>query len=173
MSTELAAQAPERCPGYTCEPGRTWTEAHRDTPGDPGFPPGHFWHSQGGHSYMAHVPDFAFVIKAETLADVPAPPAAVDLDDTAAHWYQAAVTARAEIDRHTEIYARAVAHVQAAMGDASEARISGVKVATWAPAKPRMILSREAAEAEVGKDKVAGWLRPSKPSRPFRITGGA
>lgn len=113
------------------------------------------------------------ITSAEILEDLPAPPAAVDLDDTAAAWYQAAVTARAEIDRHTEIYARAVGHVQAAMGDAEQARISGVKVATWAPAKPRMILSREAAEAEVGKARVAGWLRPSKPSRPFRITGGA
>lgn len=113
------------------------------------------------------------VLKAETLDPVPAPPACVELDAIAAAWHQAYVQATAKIAEYTEIRDRAAGQIQAAMGDAPEARIAGRKVITWAWSKPRMILSREALEADLGPEKVAGYLRASKPSRPFKMISGA
>ena len=47
--------APERCPGYGCEPAREWYQSRRDKPiSDLEYPPGHFWHTEGG--YLAHEP---------------------------------------------------------------------------------------------------------------------
>lgn len=114
----------------------------------------------------------ADILTAQTLADVPAPPAFVELDDTAAAWHAALIEANTQIDHYKEIAARAAEHVQAAMGDAPEARIRGKKVVTWAWSKPRLILNRDSLEATYGPEAIAAHLRASKPSRPFKILGG-
>jgi hypothetical protein len=48
---------PQRCPGFTCDPGRMWIEAHKNEPAgrELVLPPGHFWYEQG--SYIAHGPE--------------------------------------------------------------------------------------------------------------------
>jgi hypothetical protein len=49
------AAAPDRCPGYTCELGRThdWIDGQGKIDGQHyDLPPGHFWYRDGG--YLAH-----------------------------------------------------------------------------------------------------------------------
>jgi hypothetical protein len=202
------AKVPDRCPGYECLPGRTWTEAHRDDPGDPGYPPGHFWYADGQQSYMAHGdgtgldPDPAATLQpfaqpapvtpaeaatAQVLEDLAAPPAAVDLDQLAdpapLAWYTAIEGWDAEIaaleDQIVplkEKRERASEIIQAAMGDAEEARIKGRPVVTWKTSKPAQRLDRKALEAAYGADVIAGFLVDNKAARPFKILprrGGA
>lgn len=97
------------------------------------------------------------------------PDIAVELDPNTAAWYQALQAADAQIAHYAGIRGRAIEHLQSAMGDAVEATIGGRAVITWKPAKPSMRLDRKALEADLGADKVAEYLRPSAPSRPFRV----
>lgn len=104
-----------------------------------------------------------------TLPPPLAPPGAVELNATAAAWYQALLAADDEIGRLKEIRDRAAEHVQAAMGDAVEARIGGRPVVTWKPAKPGTSLDRKALEAAYGADVIEGFVRVNKAARPFKV----
>jgi hypothetical protein len=92
-----------------------------------------------------------------------------ELDPTAAAWLHAAHTAKAEIDRLTEIYDRAVFQVKEAMGDAEKATLGGKPAVTWAWSKPGKRLDRGKLEEAFGADVIAGYLVDSKPARPFKI----
>lgn len=94
---------------------------------------------------------------------------AVELDPTAAAWLEAARAATAEIARLTEIRDRAIAHVQAAMGDNETATIGGKPAVTWAWSKPGQRLDRKKLEEAYGADEIARYLVDNKPARPFRI----
>lgn len=124
---------------------------------------------------------------AQVLDDLPAPPAAVDLDQLAdpapLAWYTAIEDWDAEIaaleDQIVplkEKRERASEIIQAAMGDAEEARIKGRPVVTWKTSKPAQRLDRKALEAAYGADVIAGFLVDNKAARPFKILprrGGA
>jgi hypothetical protein len=92
-----------------------------------------------------------------------------ELDATAAAWLQAARTAKAEIDRLTEIYDRAIYQVKEAMGDAEKATIGGKPAVTWAWSKPGKRLDTKALEEDEGADFIAKYTVYSKPARPFKI----
>ncbi len=92
-----------------------------------------------------------------------------ELDATTTAWLQAARTAKAEIDRLTEIYDRACYHVKEAMGDTETATIGGKPAVTWAWSRPGQRLDRKKLEEAFGTDVIAGYLVDNKPSRPFRI----
>jgi hypothetical protein len=96
-------------------------------------------------------------------------PAAVDLDETAAGWVAALRQADEQIAFYTGLRGRAIEVIQAAMGDATEARISGRPVITWKPTKPRKTLDRKALEAHYGTDVIAGFLREGSAARPFKV----
>lgn len=102
-------------------------------------------------------------------ADEDKHPLLIDLDGTMAAWVEAIRAADAEIARLTGIRGRAIEHIQAAMGDAVEARIGGQPVITWKPAKASMRLDRKALEADLGTELVAKYLRPSAAARPFKV----
>ena len=92
-----------------------------------------------------------------------------ELDATAAAWLQAARTAKAEIDRLSEICDRAILHVKDAMGDNETATVGGKPAVTWAWSKPGQRLDRKKLEGDFGADVIARYLVDNKPSRPFRI----
>jgi hypothetical protein len=117
-----------------------------------------------------------------TPATVPAPvamtsplaepePLTVDLDPVTAAWHHAIAGWDAQIDDIKAKREQAVKHIQAAMGDATEARIDGITVVTWRPSKPSRTLDRKALERDFGVQVIEGYLRESKPARPFRLTG--
>lgn len=117
---------------------------------------------------------------AQVLDDLPAPPAAVDLDQLAdpapLAWYTAIEGWDAEIAALEDQIAplkekrdRASEIIQAAMGDAEEARIAGRPVVTWKTSKPAQRLDRKALEAAYGADVIAGFLVDNKAARPFKI----
>ena len=93
----------------------------------------------------------------------------VDLDPVAAAWYQAILGWDAAIAELQDKRARAVEHIQHAMGDAAEARVGGKPVVTWKPSKPSMRLDRKLLEDKLGADVVAEFLVESRPGRPFKI----
>jgi hypothetical protein len=129
----------------------------------------------------------AEVATAQVLEDLAAPPAAVDLDQLAdpapLAWYTSIEGWDAEIaaleDQIVplkEKRERASEIIQAAMGDAEEARIKGRPVVTWKTSKPAQRLDRKALEAAYGADVIAGFLVDNKAARPFKILprrGGA
>lgn len=96
----------------------------------------------------------------------------VDLDPVTTAWYQAILAWDAQIAELQAKRARAVEHIQAAMGDAAEARIGGQPVVTWKPSRPGLRLDRKLLEDKLGADVVAGFLVESRPARPFKILGG-
>jgi hypothetical protein len=96
---------------------------------------------------------------------------AVELDAAVAAWYQAARAASAEIDRCTGIRNRAIEHIQAAMGDAHEARIDGRPVVTWKPSKPAPYIDKKALETDL-PDVAAKYTKYKQPARPFKLLGG-
>jgi hypothetical protein len=113
------------------------------------------------------------VAQTSPLAEPPAK--TVDLDDTtAASWYAALVEADDQIALWTGIRGRAIDHLQAAIGDAHEARINGRAVITWRESRPGKTLDRAGLEAAYGKDVIAGFLKDKKAARPFkRVEDGA
>lgn len=100
---------------------------------------------------------------------------AVELDATAAAWLEAVRAADAKIAELKEIRERAAGHVQAAMGDAIEARIGGRPVVTWKPSAPGTSLDRKGLEATFGADVIKAFVRVNKAARPFKVldAGGA
>lgn len=104
-----------------------------------------------------------------TLPPPPAPPGAVELDQTAAAWYQALCAADDEIAQLKEIRDRAAEHVQAAMGDAVEARIGGRPVVTWKTSKPGTSLDRKGLEKHLGSEVFAQFVVVNKTARPFKV----
>ena len=92
-----------------------------------------------------------------------------ELDPTIAAWVQAARAAADQITYYQEIKARAVEHIQAAMGDATEATVDGKPVVSWAWSKPGQRLDRNKLEGDFGADVIAQYLVDNKPARPFRL----
>lgn len=99
----------------------------------------------------------------------PPPPAPVDLDEVAAAWYKHLRDIDAQAADLKAKRERAVEHLQAAMGDAHEARIGGLPAITWRPSKPGKQLDRKALEAAYGKEVIAGFEVDKKAARPFKI----
>jgi hypothetical protein len=109
-------------------------------------------------------------VQDETPGSGPAAgPGPIELDATIAAWVEAGRAAIGQIAYYTEIRDRAYEHIQAAMGDAVEARVGGRPVVSWKPAKPSMRLDRKALEADLGSELVARYLRPSTAARPFKV----
>lgn len=117
---------------------------------------------------------------AQILDDLPARPVTVDLDQLAdpapLAWYQAINDwdrELADLDDQAKAIAekrdRAIETIQAAMGDATEARVNGRPVITWKVSKPTQRLDRKALEADYGPGFVARYLVDNKAARPFRI----
>lgn len=96
-------------------------------------------------------------------------PDAVELDATAAAWLEAIRAADAKIAQLKEVRERAAEHVQAAMGDAVEARIGGRPVVSWKPSKPGTSLDRKALEKAYGADVIKAFVRANKAARPFKV----
>lgn len=114
---------------------------------------------------------------AQVMEPLPAPPRVIDLDQlpdaaVVTAWYAAISGWDEEIAELQAKRARAVEIIQAAMGDADEARIGGRPVITWRTSKPTMRLDRKALEAHFGTAVIARFLKPAKPARPFKILGG-
>ena len=97
------------------------------------------------------------------------PAGVIELGATAAAWLDAIRIADAKIDELKAVRERAAEHVQAAMGDAVEARIGGRAVVTWKPSKPGTSLDRKALEAAYGADVIEGFVRVNKAARPFKV----
>jgi hypothetical protein len=111
---------------------------------------------------------------AQVLDDLPAPPVTVDLDQLAdpapLAWYTAIEEWDEQLAELAEKRERAVEIIQAAMGDAEEARIKGRLVITWKTSKPTKRVDRKKLEADLGADVVTErYLTESKAARPFRI----
>lgn len=92
----------------------------------------------------------------------------VELDATTAAWRMAIPVIDAKIAELQEQRARAVEHVKAAMGDATEARIDGKPVASWAWSKPATEIDRKALERDL-PEIAARYTREKSAARPFRI----
>jgi hypothetical protein len=95
----------------------------------------------------------------------------VELDPATAAWRQAALTAKAEIARLTEIYDRATEHIQNALGDAQQATIGGKPAISWAWSKPSPYIDKKALETDL-PDVAARYTKFKKPARPFKILDG-
>jgi hypothetical protein len=96
-----------------------------------------------------------------------------ELDATIAAWVQAAKAASDQITYYTGIRDRAIEHVKNAMGDATEATVSGQPAVSWAWSKPAQYVDRKNLEADLGADVVAAkYLKEKKPARPFKIILG-
>lgn len=96
-------------------------------------------------------------------------PDAVELDATAAAWLEAIRAADAKIAQLKEVRERAAEHVQAAMGDAVEARIGGRPVVSWKPSKPGTSLDRKGLEKHLGSEVFAQFVVVNKAARPFKV----
>lgn len=92
----------------------------------------------------------------------------IDLDSTTAAWLEAARKAKAGIVKYQEIIDRAREHVEAAMGDAEEARVGGRAVVSWAWSKPSTYIDKKALEAD-HPGLAAQYAKTKKPSRPFKL----
>lgn len=103
----------------------------------------------------------------QTTTEAAAAP--VDLDGTAASWLNALRHADEQIATWTGIRGRAIEHLQAAIGDAHEARVDGRPVITWKPSKPGRRLDRDALERDFGAATIAAYLVEAKPARPFKV----
>lgn len=119
------------------------------------------------------------ILRAETMPDLPPPPADLGTDAVILGWYQAIGaldTQIAEIEDELaplrEQRDRAVLHVQEAMGDAEIGLVAGRVVVTWKWSKPRRVIDQAALEAAFGKDVVARrFMKDARAARPFRLAG--
>ena len=95
-----------------------------------------------------------------------------DLGPVPAAWLKAIAAWDAQIAELTAKRARAIEIVKETLGDATEARIDGKPVATWAWSKPGQRLDRKKLEGDYGADVIAAYLIDNAPARPFKILAG-
>ncbi len=96
---------------------------------------------------------------------------AVELDPVTVAWYQAITAWDAQIAELADKRRRAVEHIQAVMGEATEARIGGRPVVTWKPSKPAEYIDKKALERDL-PDIAARYTKLKAAARPFKILNG-
>jgi predicted phage-related endonuclease len=92
----------------------------------------------------------------------------IDLDPVGAKLYDAYVLLGTQINDLTEKRERIREQLEARIGDATQARIDGTPVISWAWSKPGTRLDGKAL-AKDHPDIYAKYVRENKASRPFKL----